>query len=168
MVLFWRLLGSARHAGENQTRLQKSILARLTDGLRGIKPLKAMAREDRLGPLLVSETQGLNRVLRQQVFHRQVLDTQQEPVIVVLLALGLYMRYVWLAVAYDHRACDGAAVLSGYLPNRHSTEAVPGDGDQRKRLLVPAGSHRERGSGTGTKDRRKERQPRKTASVSKA
>ncbi len=90
LLLFWRLLNSARSAGESQTRLQKSILARLTDGLRGIKPLKAMAREDRLGPMLVSETQGLNQALRRQVFHRQVLDTQQEPVIVVLLALGLF------------------------------------------------------------------------------
>lgn len=89
--LFWRLLGSARSAGESQTHLQKSILARLADGLRGIKPLKAMAREDRLGPLLVSETRDLNLALRRQVFHRQVLDTQQEPIIVALLAVGLYV-----------------------------------------------------------------------------
>ena len=41
-----RLVNMARRAGKRQTKLLKSLLARMSDGLQVVKPLKAMAREN--------------------------------------------------------------------------------------------------------------------------
>ncbi len=80
----------AQNAGRQQTDLLKSLVTRLTDGVNGIKTLKAMAQEERLMPLLEKETQGLNESQRQQVLNRWLLTTMHEPIMVVFLAIGLY------------------------------------------------------------------------------
>jgi ATP-binding cassette subfamily C protein len=85
-----RLVRMARRAGAKQTRLAKSLLGRLTDTLQGVKPLKAMAREMLVGPLLEKETRDLNRALEREVLSKEALNALQEPLIVVFLACGLY------------------------------------------------------------------------------
>ncbi len=85
-----RLVRMARRAGAKQTRLAKSLLGRLTDTLQGVKPLKAMAREMLIGPLLEKETRDLNRALEREVLSKEALNALQEPLIVVFLACGLY------------------------------------------------------------------------------
>lgn len=82
---------SARGAGRRQTELMKSVIGRLTDALHGIKPIKAMAREEDLWPMLEDETMDLNRALERQVLASESLRLFQEPILVVLLAIGLYV-----------------------------------------------------------------------------
>jgi ATP-binding cassette subfamily C protein len=93
--LLKRLVGKARRAGVRQTDLLKSLLEYLTDTLLSIKPLKAMARESRADSLLAKKTNRLNKALQKQVLSKEVLKAVQEPLFVILLAIGLYVVLVY-------------------------------------------------------------------------
>lgn len=89
------LVRRARSSGMRQTRLLKTLLGRLTDVLYGVKPLKAMARETLLGPLLESETRRLNRALQHEVLSKEMMRALQEPLLVASLAAGLYLALTY-------------------------------------------------------------------------
>lgn len=90
-LLFKPMVRHAKRAGQEQTDLQKRILAWVTNSLQGIKPIKAMGREAFVEPILDHDVQTLNGALRRQVFAVQTLKTQQEPVVIAVLALVLYV-----------------------------------------------------------------------------
>ena len=81
----------ARDAGAEQTELMRSLIVRLTDALQGIKPIRAMGRENHLQPLLEQETEGLNQALRRQVSAAETLRLFQEPILALLLGVGLFV-----------------------------------------------------------------------------
>jgi ATP-binding cassette subfamily C protein len=83
------LVRIAGKAGRRQTGLLKMILSVMTDQLAAIKPLKAMAREDRFDTLISSQTQQLNKSLRKQVFSKEAMKALQEAMLVILAAFGL-------------------------------------------------------------------------------
>jgi ATP-binding cassette subfamily C protein len=91
VFLLSNLVRAARRAGTRQTRLLSASLGRLADALHAVKPLKAMAREARLGPLLEREVSRLDRALRGEVLSKEALKALQEPILVVALAVGLYL-----------------------------------------------------------------------------
>jgi hypothetical protein len=80
----------SREAGDEQTRIMKQLIARITSLLPGIKPVKAMAREQQLLPFLEQETEGFNEARQRSVLATESLKAFQEPVIVMALAAGLY------------------------------------------------------------------------------
>jgi ATP-binding cassette subfamily C protein len=86
-----RLVNIGRRAGRSQTDLSKSLVSRLTDALQGIKPIKAMAGEGHLLPLLEAETMDMNRAQRSQVFANETMRAVQEPVTAFFLAAGLFV-----------------------------------------------------------------------------
>ncbi len=86
-----RLVHISRQAGNRQTQLLKTMLGRLTDVLYAVKPLKAMARETLIAPLLEKETQRLNKALRREVLSREILRALQDPLVMIALAAGLYL-----------------------------------------------------------------------------
>jgi ATP-binding cassette subfamily C protein len=86
-----KLVKMTRSAGNAQTEIMKNMLTRFADGLYNIKPLKAMALEDRLTPLLKSETQSFNSALKKVVLSEEATHSLQEPVLVVFLCAGLYI-----------------------------------------------------------------------------
>jgi ATP-binding cassette subfamily C protein len=88
------LIKKARRAGSRQTELLKSLLTHLTDTLQSIKPLKAMAREERADSILEKKTTRLNRALQKQVLTKESLKASQEPLLVVLSAIGLYTALI--------------------------------------------------------------------------
>ena len=90
-----KLVRMTRQAGRQQTRRTKLLVARLSDALVGIKPLKAMARHVRLGKLFAADAQDLNDSLRRQVISRQATRSLQEPMLAIFLGIGFYaaMRY---------------------------------------------------------------------------
>jgi ATP-binding cassette subfamily C protein len=88
-------VGAARRAGRRQAQLLKASLRRLTDTLQAVKPLKAMARESLMGPLLEHETRGLDRALRGEVMSKEGLKALQEPMVVAMLGLGLWAALTW-------------------------------------------------------------------------
>jgi len=85
------LVRKARRAGAKQTRVLKALLGQLMDVLFSVKPIKAMAREALIGPLLEEETHRLNRALRREVLSKETLKALQEPLVVGALAGGLYV-----------------------------------------------------------------------------
>ena len=90
MFILKRLVKMGRQAGLSKTILSKALLTRLTDALQGIKPIKAMAGEEHLLPLLEAETRDLNMAQRRQVIAQETLKAVQEPVTALFLALGLF------------------------------------------------------------------------------
>jgi ATP-binding cassette subfamily C protein len=85
------LVRMSRKAGLAQTDALKSLSARITDGMRAIKPLKAMAREDALQPLLEEDIERLRTSQERDALSNAVLPAVQEPLIVTFMALGLYV-----------------------------------------------------------------------------
>jgi len=78
VFLLNRLVHMSRRAGAKQTRLLRSLLARLADNLQSVKPLKAMARENLANALLESDTTQLNRALQKEIFSKEALRALQE------------------------------------------------------------------------------------------
>lgn len=95
------LVRVSKRAGRRQTELLKSLIARLSDGLYAIKPLKAMGKEDSLQPLLEEETQQLNVAQRRQVISRATLDSSHEPIITLFIAVIIYVLLAQLAVPFS-------------------------------------------------------------------
>ncbi|MBW2275159.1 MAG: ABC transporter ATP-binding protein [Deltaproteobacteria bacterium] len=100
LFLLRGLIGIARRAGAKQTRLLRSLLTRVSDTFQGLKPLKAMAREGRIAPILQDAILRLNRVAQKRVLSSEALAAAQEPLVVSCLALGaaialFYMEMDW-------------------------------------------------------------------------
>ena len=85
------LVRMTRRAARKQTGLMVSLMSRLTDTLQSVKPLKAMAREHLAGRVLNLETQKLNKSLRRQVFSAAALNSGQDFMFTVFIALGIYL-----------------------------------------------------------------------------
>ena len=91
MVVLSRLVTISRRAGQNQTKLQKSFMTRLLQVLDGMKPLKAMALEGSMRPLIEGDIRGLNRALRTIVVSREALTESHEIIRALAVAGGVYV-----------------------------------------------------------------------------
>jgi len=101
------LVRKTKRAGRRQTMLLRTLLARMTDVLYSVKPLKAMGREPLVAPLLEHETESLNRSLQRQVLSKEAVRALQEPLLVISLTGGLYV-----ATTRWNIAVDGVLMLS--------------------------------------------------------
>jgi len=106
MVTLQRLVAVSRRAGQEQTKFQMSFMTRLLQGLDGMKPLKAMAREGNLGPLIESDTLGLNLAQRRIVVSREAVVQGHEIIRVLAVTGGLYVFLILWS-----RPTDGLFVL---------------------------------------------------------
>jgi ATP-binding cassette subfamily C protein len=100
------LVRVSSRAGRKQTHLLKTLLGRLTDALQAVKLLKATGRESSIGPLLADYTRRLNRQLQRRVLAQEAMRALQEPILVSLMCLGLFV-----AVASFQMALSSAGVL---------------------------------------------------------
>lgn len=92
LVLLLRfLIRVTAEAGRQETVLLKSMIGRLSGSLGAMKPLKAMARERVVQPLLESEMEDLNRAYRRQVISKATLIASQEPILAAILGVGFYV-----------------------------------------------------------------------------
>ena len=96
-ILSW-FTRMSRSAGEAQTTILNSMLGRFVDALQGIKPIKAMALENRFVPMLEHEVTALRTALRGQVFASTTVRSFQEPVATIVLAIGLFVCLTWFNV----------------------------------------------------------------------
>jgi ATP-binding cassette, subfamily C, bacterial len=94
-----RFVAVSRKSGARQVEAMTSLMSRIVEGLHLIKPLKAMAREDRLAPLLQADAAELKRAQRQLLVATAALGMAQEPIFVAFLAGGLYIAVTWLNYA---------------------------------------------------------------------
>jgi len=132
-VILGRLVRMARRAGKRQTLLARSLLARLTDTLGAVKPLKAMAREPLIGPVLEHETHRLNDALEREVMSRAALEALQEPLVVLFLVAALYSGLSLLVMPFANivvlvflcaRVLSGLGKLQREYQKMASREAV--------------------------------------------
>ncbi len=100
-LIFHNLVKMSREAGQRQTQLSKSLSGRLIDALHGLKPIKAMAQEHHLQPILEEETHGLNEAQRRQVLASGTMSAFREPLVVVMLAGGLYLLLTYTDVLFS-------------------------------------------------------------------
>jgi len=85
------LVKAGRRAGQRQTRLNKALLGRLTDVLQGVKPVKAMGREELVNPLLEEGTLRLERAMRKDTFATEALTAFQDIISMVILCAAIYL-----------------------------------------------------------------------------
>jgi ATP-binding cassette subfamily C protein len=97
-VVLNRLVRTSRKSGRKQTKRNRALLVRLTDTLQAVKPLKAMAREPLIAPVLEGETQRLNQSLEHEVMSHAVLEAVQDPLIMLFLAVALYVGLTVMAM----------------------------------------------------------------------
>lgn len=90
-VLLAGFLRISRSSSIAILQIVANINARLTDGLRGIKSLKAMGNETWMLPLLTSETSRLVVAMRRQVVAKYGLSVLREPLIVLAMAGGVFL-----------------------------------------------------------------------------
>jgi len=87
-----------KRAGEKQTHLLRSLVRQLADALQALKLLKATGRDVLIGPLLENEARRLNKALRKQVLSKESLRALQEPVLVLLGMIGLWLGHRKLGI----------------------------------------------------------------------
>jgi len=85
------LVKAGRRAGQRQTRLNKALLGRLTDVLQGVKPVKAMGREDLVNPLLEEGTLRLERAMRKDTFATEALTAFQDIISMGIVCAAIYL-----------------------------------------------------------------------------
>ena len=93
-LMLSRLVKMARRAGKRQTTFTRLMIARLTDTLLSVKPLKSMGREGLVDTVLASETKNINRALRREVVSAEVLSAGQEILFALVLVVGIYVTLV--------------------------------------------------------------------------
>ncbi|MGD9058667.1 MAG: ATP-binding cassette domain-containing protein [Desulfobacterales bacterium] len=99
-AFFWyplnRFVKKSKKAGRRQVELRKSMSSTFVDSIQSIKPLKAMAREDRAEKILVSKTEKLKKALQKQIVSNQSLSAFQEVIKVAFMLFAIYMTIaVW-------------------------------------------------------------------------
>lgn len=85
-----RLLVASKHNARLQSRRMGSLIARLTDALVGLKPMKAMARQARFNALFMEDLKAIKKTIRRQVFAKNTNKALQEPILAVCLVTGIY------------------------------------------------------------------------------
>ena len=88
------LVGMTRKASGTAAKAYNEMVRRLTDALAGIKPLKAMALQDRVGPLMEAEAGLVMRALERTFTAKEGMARFREPIIVAFLSLGLWVAIV--------------------------------------------------------------------------
>ena len=94
-ALFGPLINLTRRAGSAKTASLKSMVSRLTELLSGVKAIKAMGRTREVWPLIVQETQTLEKAERDAVLARESMTAFYEPLAVLILSVGLYVAVSW-------------------------------------------------------------------------
>lgn len=90
----------SRKAGGDQTVRMKSLLAQLTDALQSIKPIKAMGREAKFEDLVRDDIAALEDAERRQAIASESLRSFQEPVLILIIAVGLFAAVRWGGVTF--------------------------------------------------------------------
>jgi len=92
--LLHRLIRATGRAGTKQTQLLRNLLTYLSDVLGSVKSLKAMGRDKVADAILRDQTKQLEKATRREVMAREALTALQEPILAVIMALGLYIALV--------------------------------------------------------------------------
>jgi ATP-binding cassette subfamily C protein len=79
-----------RHSRE-ETKRTKLMIMRLADVLIGLKPMKAMARQERFAALFARDVHAIDAATRKQFFAKHANRVLQEPIVFLCVGIGLYI-----------------------------------------------------------------------------
>lgn len=102
-----RLVGLSRRAGFEAARAYNALTGRLVDVMGGIKALKAMSASGQLSALMEVDNQALFRATRIQIVAKEAMSSVQEPLIIIILSLGLY-----ITIQFDYRELDQLTMMA--------------------------------------------------------
>ena len=104
IVLLKGVVKSTRKQGRIQVISMQNLNNKLIDGLRILKPLKAMAREERIVPYLKQNVHDLKESNYKSNILTNFVRLSQEPIMTVFLAIGIY----WI---FTYQSLDMATLL---------------------------------------------------------
>jgi ATP-binding cassette subfamily C protein len=81
----------ADKAGRRNIKRSRELVTRLSDAIIGIKPLKAMAREDEFGKLFHRKIEQIRTAVRWEMISKNLLNNLQEPLLMIMMAGGFYI-----------------------------------------------------------------------------
>jgi ATP-binding cassette subfamily C protein len=97
-TFFWyplnRFVKKARRAGRRKVKLKKSMSSEFVDSIQSIKPLKAMAREDRAETILIAKTNKLRNALKKEIINKESLSALQEGMKVTFILIAIYVTII--------------------------------------------------------------------------
>lgn len=101
-ILFSKLISISKKLGHEDTILARKIIAQLTDSYRGIKPLKAMAREKHSHAVLSSYTKQIKSVNKKDTVASQILEMSQEIILMSTVILTMYFSFKQLDIPIEY------------------------------------------------------------------
>ena len=107
LILLKGVINMSRRAGNSQTHLMKSLNARLTDAIYGIKPIKAMGLQHKFKPLLDDDIRSIKQAEQHQTVATASMQAIQEPILVIVISIGLYY-----SVTYWNQPFSGLLVMA--------------------------------------------------------
>lgn len=107
LALLQGRVSASRIAGHDQVQLLRTILARLTDALPSLKPLKAMGREEYLLPRLEQDTEAFFHAQKREIASTELLYKAREPILMATLALGL-----WIILSFTSISSTAIMILA--------------------------------------------------------
>lgn len=81
----------ADKAGRRNIKRSRELVTRLSDAIIGIKPLKAMAREEEFGRLFTRKIEQIRSAVRWEMISKNLLNNLQEPLLMMMMATGFYI-----------------------------------------------------------------------------
>jgi ATP-binding cassette, subfamily C, bacterial len=99
LVILGPFVRMAKKAGRRQQTSTQGFVTLLSDALIGIKPLKAMARQEHFLPMLERETRTLRRSLRRQAISENMTNEMREPIFMAFAVVGIYLAQARFTVS---------------------------------------------------------------------
>jgi ATP-binding cassette, subfamily C, bacterial len=99
LAILGPLVRIAKKAGRRQQSSTQAFVTLLSDTLIGIKPLKAMARQDHFLRLLGRRARTLRRALRRQAVAENLMNELREPIFVLFAVAGIYFAQAHLSMS---------------------------------------------------------------------
>ena len=81
----------SRRAGRKGIMRTRELVTELSDAVTGVKPLKAMNRQERFQTLFEKKIYQIRKAARREAASRQLLKQLQEPILVIFLLTGFYL-----------------------------------------------------------------------------
>ena len=105
-------------AGKRGLKRSRELVARLSDAIIGIKPLKAMGREDEFGRLFLTKIKQIQNATRREIVSKNLLSNLQEPLLMIMMAGGFYVLLAYLQMPIS------TVLVTGVLCSGRSTRSA--------------------------------------------
>ena len=100
LLIMRRLIAMTQQASEAHVTGLRALVAHLADGLNSMKPIKSMALETRVAPMLESRSRNVEHAQRREVLSIALFQSLNEPLLAVFLGAGIYLVLKVLALPF--------------------------------------------------------------------